>query len=163
MVSRSRLNYRPKPVSEEDLSLMGQSDRQYLETPLYGSRRMKAWLERRGPVSRKRVQRLMRIMRSRTIYRRPSTSRPAPEHRVFPYLLKNAGITRPNQVWAADITFLPMALGVLYLVSIIDRRSRYVVSWRLTNTLEPDFRIDALDEALARGSQRCSTPTREGD
>ena len=77
--------------------------------------------------------------------------------------MKNAGITRPNQVWAADITFLPMALGVLYLVSIIDRRSRYVVSWRLTNTLEPDFRIDALDEALARGSRRCSTPTREGD
>ena len=128
VVSRSSLYYRPRAVSEEDLSLMGEIDRQYLETPFYGSRRMKAWLERRGiQVSRKRVQRLMRIMGLRAIYRRPGTSRPAPERRVYPYLLRNPRITRPNQVWAADITYLPMARGFLYLVAVIDWHSRYVV------------------------------------
>ena len=107
----------PKAVSEEDLSLMGEMDRQYLETPFYGSRRMKAWLERQGmPVSRKRVQRLMRVMGLRAIYLSPRTSQPAPGHRVYPYLLRNAKVTQPNQVWAADITFLPMARGFLYLV-----------------------------------------------
>ena len=111
-VSRSSIYYRPRAASEEDLSLMGEIDRQYLETPFYGSRRMKAWLERRGiRVSRKRVQRLMRAMGLRAIYRRPSTSRRSPEHRVYPYLLRNARITRPNEVWAADITYLPMARG----------------------------------------------------
>ena len=104
-VSRSSIYYRPRAASAEDLSLMGEIDRQYLETPFFGSRRMKAWLERRGMgVSRKRVQRLMRAMGLRAIYRRPSTSRRAPEHPVYPYLLRNVRITRPNQVWAADIT-----------------------------------------------------------
>ena len=96
-----------------------------LITPFYGSRRMKAWLERQGKqVSRKRVQRLMRVMGLRAIYRRPRTSQPAPEHRVYPYLLRNARVTRPNQVWAADITYLPMARGFLYLVVIMDWHSR---------------------------------------
>ncbi len=151
-VSRSSLYYRPKAVSEEDLSLMGEIDRQYLETPFYGSRRMKAWLERRGiQVSWKRVQRLMRIMGLRAIYRRPGTSRPAPERRVYPYLLRNTRITRPNQVWAADITYLPMARGFLYLVAVMDWHSRYVVGWRLSNTLEAGFCAEALTEALGRG------------
>ena len=151
-VSRSSLYYRPKAVSEEDLSLMGEIDRQYLETPFYGSRRMKAWLERRRiQVSRKRVQRLMRIMGLRAIYRRPGTSRPAPERRVYPYLLRNTRITRPNQVWAADITYLPMARGFLYLVAVMDWHSRYVVGWRLSNTLEAGFCAEALTEALGRG------------
>ena len=151
-VIRSSLYYRPKAVSEEDLSLMGEIDRQYLETPFYGSRRMKAWLERRGiQVSRKRVQRLMRIMGLRAIYRRPGTSRPAPERRVYPYLLRNTRITRPNQVWAADITYLPMARGFLYLVAVMDWHSRYVVGWRLSNTLEAGFCAEALTEALGRG------------
>ena len=111
-VSRSSLYYRAKGAYQEDLSLMRDMDRQYLETPFYGSRRMKAWLDRRGmPVSRKRVQRLIRVMGLRAIYRRPHTSQPAPEHRVYPYLLRNAKITRPNQVWVADITYLPMARG----------------------------------------------------
>ena len=111
-VSRSSLYYRAKMASEADLTLMQAMDRQYLETPFYGSRRMKAWLDRNGmPVSRKRVQRLMRIMGLRAIYRRPHTSRRSPEHPVYPYLLRNARVTRPNQVWAADITYLPMALG----------------------------------------------------
>ena len=106
-VSRSSLYYRAKGTSEEDLSLMRDMDRQYLETPFYGSRRMKAWLDRQGmSVSRKRVQRLMRDMGLRAIYRRPRTSQPAPEQRVYPYLLRNARVTRPNQVWAADITYL---------------------------------------------------------
>ena len=131
---------------------MGESDRQYLKTPFYGSRRMKAWLGRRGiQVSRKRVQRLMRAMGLRAIYRRPSTSRRSPEHRVYPYLLRNARITRPNQVWAADITYLPMARGVLYLVAIMDWYSRYVVAWRLSNTLEASFCAGALGEALGKG------------
>ena len=151
-VSRSSLYYRPKATSEEDLSLMREMDRQYLETPFYGSRRMKAWLERRGiAVSRKRVQRLMRAMGMRAIYRRPSTSRKAPEHRVYPYLLRNARITRPNQVWAADITYLPMARGFLYLVAVMDWYSRYVLAWRLSNTLDAGFCAGALEEALDKG------------
>ena len=151
-VSRSSLYYRAKEASEADLSLMGGMDRQYLETPSYGSRRMKAWLDRQGiPVSRKGVERLMRVMGLRAIYRRPRTSRPAPEHRVYPYLLEKTTVTRPNQAWAGDITYLPMARGFLYLVAIMDWHSRYVVAWRLSNTLEADFCVDALKEALGQG------------
>ena len=130
-VSRSSIYYHPKGASEEDLSLMREIDRQYLATPFYGSRRMKVWLERQGIlVSRKRVQRQMR---------------------VYPYLLGKAEITRPNQVWAADITYLPMARGFLYLVAVMDWHSRYVLSWRLSNTLEAGFCAEALTEALGRG------------
>ena len=154
-VSRSGLYYRSRGTSEEDLALMQAMDRQYLETPFFGSRRMRAWLERGGMVvSRKRVQRLMRIMGLRTIYRGPRTSRPAPERRVYPYLLRNVQITQPNQVWAADITYLPMARGFLYLVAIMDWHSRYVVSWRLSNTLEADFCIEVLQEALGQGQPK---------
>ena len=131
---------------------MREMDRQYLETPFYGSRRMKAWLERQGiAVSRKRVQRLMRIMGLRAIYRGPRTSRPAPEHRIYPYLLGKAEITRPNQVWAADITYLPMERGFVYLVAVMDWHSQYVLSWRLLGTLEAGFCVEALMEALDRG------------
>ena len=151
-VSRSSVYYRRKMASEEDLSLMGEIDRQYLETPFYGSRRMRAWLERRGVrVNRKRVQRLMRVMGLRAIYRRPGTSRSTPGAKVYPYLLRNVRITRPNQVWAADITYLPMARGFLYLVAIMDWHSRYVVAWRLSNTLEAGFCAEALEEALGKG------------
>ena len=131
---------------------MGEIDRQYLETPFYGSRRMKAWLDRRGMrISRKRVQRLMRAMGLRDIYRRPSTSRRSPEHPVYAYLLRNVRITRPNQVWTADITYMPMARGFLYLVAVMDWHSRYVLAWRLSNTLEAGFCAEALKEALANG------------
>ncbi len=113
---------------------------------------MKVWLERQGiVVSRKRVQRLMRVMGLRAIYRRPRTSQPAPGVRVYPYLLGKAEITRPNQVWASDITYLPMARGFLYLVAVMDWHSRYVLSWRLSNTLEAGFCAEALTEALERG------------
>ena len=130
-VSRSSIYYRPRAVSQGDLCLMGESDRQYLDTPLFGPRRMKAWLERQGVrVSRKRVQRL-----TRAIYWLPGTSRRSPEHPVYLYLLRNVRITRPNQVWSADITCLPMARGFLYLVAVVkDWHSRYVLAWRLSNT-----------------------------
>ena len=148
-VARSSLYYRPKEASSEDMALMQAMDRQYLATPCYGSRRMKVWLAREGRcVSRKRVQRLMRIMGLRAIYRSPRTSQPALEHRAYPYLLEKIRVTRPNQVWAADITYLPMARGLLYLVAIMDWHSRYVVAWRLSNTLEADCCVDALQEAL---------------
>ena len=151
-VARSSLYYRPKEPSGEDLALMQAMDQQYLNTPFYGSRRMKVWLAREGRrVSRKRVQRLVRIMGLRAIYRSPRTSRPPPEHRVYPYLLEKISVTRPNQVWAADITYLPMARGFLYLVAIMDWHSRYVVAWRLSNTLEADFCVDALKQALGQG------------
>ena len=151
-VSRSSFYYRAKGTSPRDLTLMREIDRQYLETPFYGSRRMRASLERQGkPVSRKRVQRLMRLMGLRAIYRQPRTSRPAPEQRVYPYLLRDMTITRANQVWAADITYLPMARGFLYLVAVMDWHSRYVVSWGLSNTLEAGFCAGALREALSRG------------
>ena len=164
-VSRSSLYYRAKETSQQDLSLMRELDRQYLETPFYGSRRMKACLERQGkPVSRKRVQRLMWVMGLRAIYRQPRTSRLAPEQRVYPYLLRDARITRPNQVWAADITYLPMARGFLYLVAVMDWHSRYVVAWRLSNTLEAGFCAEALTEvSMAAGmwatgaEQNCTT------
>ena len=127
-------------------------DRQYLDTPFYGSRRMKVWLAREGRcVSRKRVQRLMRIMGLRAIYRSPRASQPAPERRVYPYLLEKLRVTRPNQAWVADIAYLPMARGFLYLVAIMDWHSRCVVAWRLSNTLEADFCVDALKEALGQG------------
>ena len=151
-VARSSLYYRPREASGENLALMQAMDRQYLDTPFYGSRRMKVWLAREGRrVSRKRVQRLMRVMGLRAIYRSPRTSRPAPEHRVYPYLLEKIRVTRPNQAWAADITYLPMARGFLYLVVIMDWHSRYVVAWRLSNILEADFCVDALREALGQG------------
>ncbi len=127
-------------------------DRQYMATPFYGARKIAACLKGQGySVNRKRVRRLMRLMGLRAIYRRPRTSTPGPGHKIYPYLLGGMKITRPNQVWAADITYIPMARGFLYLVAIIDWYSRYVLSWRLSNTLDADFCVDALQEALRKG------------
>jgi putative transposase len=151
-ISRSSLYYRPKVHSPEDLDLMKRMDRQYLAAPFYGSRRMVIWLRWQGHrVSRKRIQRLMRTMGLTTIYRRPKTSKPAPGHKVYPYLLLGMKITQANQVWAADITYIPMARGFLYLVAIMDWYSRYVLSWRLSNTLNAGFCVEALKEALEKG------------
>jgi len=151
-ISRSGLYYQPKGISEEDLTLMKLIDRQYLATPFYGSRKVAAWLKSQNySVNRKRVRRLMRIMGLKAIYRRPRTSKPASGHKIYPYLLGGMKITRPNQVWAADITYIPMARGFLYLIAIIDWYSRYVLSWRLSNTLEAEFCIEALEEALKKG------------
>jgi len=127
-------------------------DRQYLATPFYGARKVAVWLQSKGyTVNRKRVRRLMQIMGLRAIYRRPRTSQPGSGHKIYPYLLNGLQITRPNQVWAADITYIPMARGFLYLVAIIDVYSRYVLSWRLSNTLDADFCTEALAEALRKG------------
>ena len=127
-------------------------DRQFLATPFYGARRMAVWLKNQGyRVNRKHVRRLMQVMGLKAVYRRPRTSKPAPCHKVYPYLLSGMEITRPNQVWAADITYIPMARGFLYLVVIMDWYSRYVLSWRLSNTLDAGFCVDALEEALRKG------------
>ena len=151
-ISRSSLYYQPVPTSEEDLELMALVDRQYLKTPFYGSRKMAAWLRSQGhQINRKRVRRLMRVMGLEAIYRRPKTSQPTPERQVYPYLLRGIEIKRVNQVWTADITYIPMARGFLYLVAIMDWHSRYVLAWRLSNTMEVGFCLEALEEALSQG------------
>ena len=151
-ISRSGLYYRPVGVSQEDRDLMQLLDQQYLATPFYGSRRMTAWLRSQGyPVGRKRVQRLMRAMGLQAIHRRPQTSQPMPGQKVYPYLLKGVEISRSNQVWCADITYIPMRWGFLYLVVMMDWHSRYVLAWRLSNTLDEEFCLEALAEALSKG------------
>jgi putative transposase len=151
-INRSGLYYQPKGISEEDLTLMKIIDRQYLMTPYYGARKIAVCLKSQGHlVNRKRVRRLMRLMGLKAIYRRPRTSKPAPGHKIYPYLLSGLKVTRPNQVWAADITYIPMTRGFLYLVAIIDWYSRYVLSWRLSNTLDTGFCVEALEEALRKG------------
>jgi putative transposase len=151
-ISRSSVYYRRVPTRAEDLELMALLDRQYLKTPFYGSRKMTAWLRAQGyRVNRKRVRRLMRVMGLEAIYRRPNTSKPAPGHRIFPYLLNGVEVNRVNQVWTADITYLPMARGFLYLVAIMDWHSRYVLAWRVSNTMEVGFCLEALEEALSKG------------
>jgi len=130
-MSRSSIYYRPVSAGPEELALMALIDRRYLATPFYGSRRMTAELRAQGhAVNRKRVQRLMRLMGLEAIYQKPSTSQPSADHRVYPYLLRGLAIDRINQVWAADITYIPMARGFLYLVAIMDWLSRYVLAWR---------------------------------
>jgi len=153
-INRSGLYYQPKGPSDEDLVLMKLIDRQYLATPFYGARKIAVVLKKQSglTVNRKRVRRLMQFMGIRAVYRRPRTSKPAPEHEIYPYLLRDLKIKRPNQVWAADITYIPMSRGFLYLVAIIDWYSRYVISWRLSNTLDADFCVAVLEEALRRGT-----------
>ncbi|MEK7329899.1 MAG: IS3 family transposase [Candidatus Eisenbacteria bacterium] len=151
-ISRSSVYYRSSEATQEGLDYMKLMDRQYLATPFYGSRRFSVWLREKGYcVNRKRVRRLMQIMGLKAIYRHPRTSEATPGHRIYPYLLEGMEITRPNQVWAADITYIPMARGFLYLVTIMDWYSRYVISWRLSNTLDADFCVEALEEALRGG------------
>jgi putative transposase len=151
-ISRSGLYYHPAGVSDEDLAIMKLIDRQYLSTPFYGARRMAVWLRKEGHLAnRKRIRRLMRVMGLSAIYRRPRTSKPVAGHKIHSYLLRGLEIRQPNQVWAADITYIPMARGFLYLVVIMDWYSRYVLSWRLSNTLDANFCLDALQEALHKG------------
>ncbi|MFW7268198.1 IS3 family transposase [Gluconacetobacter sp. Hr-1-5] len=149
--NRSGVYYRPVPQSEANLALMRLIDEQFLETPYYGSRQMTWHLRRLGhDVGRKRVRRLMAMMGLRAIYQKPRTSVPHPEHRKYPYLLRDLVIDRPNQVWCADITYLPMRRGFLYLVAIMDWATRRVLSWRLSNTMDAEFCIEALRDALVR-------------
>ena len=151
-LNRAALYYQAAPVDAYELELMALLDRQYLRTPFYGSRRMTAWLQTQGHgVNRKRVQRLMQRLGLAAIYQRPRTSRPAPANRIYPYLLRGLRIERVHQVWAADITYIPMARGFLYLVAVMDWVSRYVLAWRLSNLLDASFCIEALEEALRQG------------
>jgi putative transposase len=153
-VSRASVYRKPAEVSAEDLAIMALIDRQYLARPYYGSRRMVAWLATQGHVvNRKRVQRLTRLLGLVAIYQRPNTSKPAAAHKIYPYLLGGMAIERVNQVWCADVTYIPMAKGFLYLVVIMDWASRAVLVWRLSNTLSADFCVEALAEALARYGQ----------
>jgi len=144
--------YRPARIANDDeLAIMRRLDELFLAWPFFGSRRMTAMLRAEGwVINRKRVRRLMRVMGLRALGPKPNTSKPAPGHRIYPYLLRDLVIERPNQVWAADITYIPMSRGFLYLVAIMDWASRAVLAWRLSNTLDADFCVRALEEALAR-------------
>ena len=150
-LNRSTYYYKNKPVKPEDLKLMRIIDEQYLKTPSWGSRSMRNHLRRLGyKINRKRVQRLMRRMGLEAIYPKPRTSRPHPQHKVYPYLLRNLKINRPNQVWAIDITYIPMSRGFMYLVAVMDWHSRKVLSWQLSNTLDTDFCVQAVEQAISR-------------
>jgi len=150
-VNRSSLYYTPVEPDAEELALMRRMDELHLEHPFFGSR-MLAWaLKQEGQlVNRKRAQRLMRVMGLESVAPKPNTSKPAPDHPVFPYLLRNVTVCRVNQVWATDITYIPMAHGFAYLVAIMDWYSRRVLAWRLSNTLDTAFCVEALQEALSR-------------
>jgi putative transposase len=149
LLGLARSTWYHKPIGEtvENLALMKRIDEQYLETPFYGSRKMARVLG----INRKHAQRLMRRMGLEAIYPKRATTRRAAGHKMYPYLLRNLAITRPDQVWASDITYIPLRHGFLYLVAIVDWFSRYVLAWRLSNTLEGSFCLQALDEALASG------------
>ena len=150
-VARSTAYYRPTPVGEDDLRLMRVIDEIHLELPFYGSRRMVDELETRGHLAgRKRVQRLMRLMGLRALYPRQRTSQPGQGHKIYPYRLRDLCIERANQVWASDICYIPMAKGFMYLVAILDWCSRRVLAWRISNTLDSAFCVEALEEALHR-------------
>jgi putative transposase len=145
-LARSTWYYRPAGESAENLALMRAIDEQYLRTPFYGSRKLSVILD----VNRKRVQRLMRLMGIEAIYPKRRTTWPAAGHKIYPYLLRNVEVTRPDQVWASDITYVPLRHGFLYLVAVMDWYSRYVLSWRLSNTLTGSFCLEALEEALSQ-------------
>jgi putative transposase len=150
-VSRASVYYRPRPVSERDLGLMRRLDELHLDAPFYGARKLAAVLRREGhAVARRHIGTLMRRMGIEAMYRRPRTSIPARGAAIYPYLLENVAIERPNQVWASDLTYLPMAHGFLYLMAILDVASRKVLAWRLSNTMSTDFCVEALEEALRR-------------
>src|SRR6202161_1414535 len=150
-LSRSSVYYTPRALSERDLMLMRRIDELHLELPYYGSRKLADRLQREGHrVGRRHVRTLMRRMGIEALYRRPRTSLPARRAAIYPYLLSGVSIERPNQVWASDITYLPMAHGFLYLVAILDVASRKVLAFRLSNTLTADFCVEALEEALAK-------------
>jgi putative transposase len=149
-ISRSNLYYRPVAASAEDLRRMRRIDELHLELPFAGSRMLRDMLTLEGfRVGRKHVATLMRRMGIEAVYRKKNTSRPHPDHAVFPYLLRRLTIDRPNQVWAADITYVPMARGFVYLVAIIDWFTRKVLAWRLSNSMAADFCVEALEEAIA--------------
>lgn len=151
-LSRSSYYYEPCGESAENLRLMGLMDKRYTERPDYGYRRMWAWLRQEGhTVNVKRVHRLWKTMGLRSLSPQPGTSVPATGHKIYPYLLRGMAIDRPDKVWAADITYVPMAKGFLYLTAVVDRHSRYVLAWKLSNSMESVFCVECLEEALGQG------------
>jgi putative transposase len=153
-ISRSSVYYQARAVSAEDLWLMRQIDELHLNYPFAGSRMLRDLLSHQGlEVGRRHLRTLMRRMGIEAIYRRPNTSKPAPGHRIYPYLLRGLAITQPNQVWAMDITYIPMARGFVYLAAVVDWFSRRVLAWRVSITMEVSFCIEALEEALSKNEK----------
>jgi len=153
-IHRSGLYYQPRPENEEKLLLMRMLDEQYFKTPFYGYRKLGEWLKAKGyNVNRKRVKRLMKLMRWQTLYRKPNTSWKNKEHKIYPYLLKDLKITHANQVWAIDITYIPMKRGFLYLCAIIDLHTRYTVNWSISNTMTADWVRSIVEEAIAQNGK----------
>ena len=149
-ISRGSVYYLPQPVSPSDLALMRRMDELHLEYPWAGARRLRDWLQREGhAVGRKHVRTLMRRVGIEPLYRKPNTSKRHPGHKIYPYLLRNVAITAPNQAWAMDITYIPMARGFVYLAAVMDWYSRKVLAWRLSNSLDSSFCVDAVEEAIA--------------
>jgi len=150
-LSRSTLYYRPRPVSAEDLAIMRRIDVLHLDFPFAGARMLRDMLNLEGvEIGREKVKRMMRRMGIEALYRRPNTSKPAPGHKIYPYLLRKLPVTRPNQVWAMDITYIPMARGFVYLTAVVDWFSRRVLAWRLSISMAVDFCVEAVEEALAQ-------------
>ena len=159
-LNRSSLYYEPTGETAENLRLMRLIDEQYTARPFHGGRRMTAWLIDRGEeANRKRVRRLMRIMGLEAIYPKPRLSQPVEGHRIYPCLLRSVTVERPDLVWSADITYVPMASGFMYLTAVIDWYSRYVVAWRLSDTLDGSFRLEMLEEALRGGGRNLVSET----
>ena len=150
-ISRGSVYYKPRRVSDADLKLMHRIDKLHMEFPFAGSRMLRGLLVQEGfKVGRLHVATLMKRMGIEALYRKPNTSKPAPRHKIYPYLLRNLPITRPNQVWAMDITYIPMARGFIYLAAVLDWFTRRALPWRVSITLEAEFCIEAVEEALAR-------------
>jgi putative transposase len=150
-ISRGSAYYRPRAVSDADLAIMRRMDELHLKYPFAGSRMLRDLLTAEGfKIGRQHVTTLMKRMRIETLYRKPNTSKPAPGHKIYPYLLRNLAVTGPNHVWAMDLTYIPMARGFVYLTAVVDWFSRRVLAWRLSITMEVGFCIEALEEALAR-------------
>lgn len=154
-VNRSMLYYKPKPPTDETLELTRLIDEKFTKSPFFGARRIKEWLKTEGwNVTRKRIRRLMKLMGLEAVYPKPKTTKRNPEHSVFPYLLRGLTIDSSDQVWATDITYVPMRRGFLYLTAIMDWYSRYVLSWELSNSLDTEFCIKALNSALSLGKPK---------
>jgi putative transposase len=162
-ISRGSVYYLPRPVTAADLAIMRRMDELHLDFPFAGSRMLRDLLNAEGiKVGRRHVATLMRRMGIEAIYRRPNTSRPAPGHKIYPYLLRTQPVTRPDQVWAMDITYIPMARGFVYLAAVVDWFSRRVLAWRLSITMEAAFCIEALEDALARHARPAIFNTDQG-
>ncbi len=150
-LSRSSVYYQPRPVSPADLAVMRWIDELHLDYPFAGSRMLRDLLRGEGiAIGRQRVATMMKRMGIAALYRRPNTSKPAPGHKIYPYLLRGLAVERPNQVWAMDITYIPMARGFVYLTAVVDWFSRRVLAWRVSITMEVEFCLEAVEEALAR-------------